>query len=521
MGSELMTKGCINMKLKLFLKEVLMKEVQEIPAEFKSELLHELLRLNIERERLLSYFLIGIVSALLCLDGFSSRLWTKDVHIFIHFSFLHVLLLVASVFFLVVINNKRLMGISTNHNNLLHVFYIWLVMLICAIIAVIAVSSGKQPYTYFIAMFSIASMVYLSARERCLIYLVPHTVHVIGVSLSHIETYNKIGEIFFTTLFVSIALLVSGINYYSLTSNFVKNKIIIEKNKELDSLNNLIAQDLEKRTEEFNKMVEYDKLRTTFFANLSHELRTPLTVILSAHQMMGIILQSLKKPERKKDIDQYLRIIKQNCYRLIRLISNMIDITKIDTNYLTLNMRNLDIIRIVEDIVLSVTQFINDKGIQITFYTEIQEECIACDPDKIERIMLNLLSNAVKFTPKGGKIHVSIYNKEQMVEIHVKDTGVGIPEEMKDIVFERFVQVDGTTTRSTEGSGIGLSLVSSLVDMHGGKITLESKPGEGCLFAISLPKRTLDGIEEEKNINKMTSRNIVEAISIEFSDIYG
>jgi signal transduction histidine kinase len=109
---------------------------------------------------------------------------------------------------------------------------------------------------------------------------------------------------------------------------------------------------------------------------------------------------------------------------------------------------------------------------------------------------------------------------DNMVEIHVKDTGVGIPEEMKDFVFERFTQVDGTTSRSTEGSGIGLSLVSSLINMHGGNITLDSKQGEGCLFVIRLPKRTVSNTEEEKDICKMTSRNIVETISIEFSDIY-
>ncbi len=508
------------MNIKMFLQKVIMKEAQEIPSEFKGELLHELLWLNMKRERMLSYFLISSVAALLCLDAFSSRLWTEDVHIFIRFSCFHVMLLVISVFFLTVFNNKMIIGVRWNYNNLLHIFYVWLIMLICSMIAIITVSVDRQPYAYYIAMFSIASMVFLSKRERYLIYLTPYLVYVIGVILVHVEPYDKIGKIFFTTLFVCIALFVSGINYYSFTSNFVKNKIILEKNKELDSLNNIIAEALEKRTEEFNKIVEYDKLRTTFFTNISHELRTPLTVILSAHQMMNFILQGLKTIERKKDIDQYLRIIKQNCYRLVRLISNMIDITKIDSNYLPLNLRNLDIVSIIEDIVFSVSKFINDKGIHVTFSTEIKEELIACDPDKIERIMLNLLSNAVKFTPRGGYIHVNIYDKDHMVEIHVKDTGVGIPEKMKDIVFERFVQVDSTTSRSTEGSGIGLSLVSSLVDMHGGNITLDSKQGEGCLFIIRLPKRTVSNTEEEKDISKMTSRNIVETISIEFSDIY-
>lgn len=508
------------MKIKMFLQKVILKEAQEIPSEFKGELLHELLWLNIKREKMLSYFLIFTVVLLLGLDSFSSRLWTKNVHIFVSFSYFHVMLLVISVFFLIVLNSKMLTGTSWNYNNLLHIFYIWVIMLLCSIIGIITVSNDKQPYAYFIAMFSIASMVLLSKRERYVIYLIPYLAYVIGIILAQIELNDKIEKVFFTTLSICIALFVSGINYYSFTSNFIKNMIILEKNKELDSLNNIIADALEKRTEEFNKIVEYDKLRTTFFTNLSHELRTPLTVILSAHQMMHFTLQDLKTIESKKAIGQYMRIIKQNCYRLTRLISNMIDITKIDSNFLPLNLGNLDIVKITEDIVLSVAKFINDKGLQITFNTDIKQELIACDPDKIERIMLNLLSNAVKFTPRGGSINVNIYDKDNMVEIHVKDTGVGIPEEMKDFVFERFIQVDGTTSRSTEGSGIGLSLVSSLVDMHGGNITLDSKQGEGCLFIIRLPKRTVSSTEEKKDISKMTSGNIVETICIEFSDIY-
>jgi signal transduction histidine kinase len=336
----------------MLLQKVIMKEAQEIPSDFKGELSHEKFWVNIRRERMLSYFLIVTVAILLCLDGFTSRFWTENVHIFVGFSYFHVMLLVISILFLFVFNNKMQIGIKWSHKNLLHIFYIWLVMLISSIIALITVSVDKQPYAYFIAMFSIASMVFLSRRERWLIYFVPYLVYVLGVVLSSIDPYDKIGKIFFTTLFVCIALFVSGNNYYSFTSNFIKNKIISEKNKELDSLNNIIADALEKRTEEFNKIVEYDKLRTTFFANISHELRTPLTVILSAHQMMTFILPGLGTIERKKDIDQYLRMIKQNCHRLIRLISNMIDITKIDSNYLSLNLRNLDIVRIMEDIVL-------------------------------------------------------------------------------------------------------------------------------------------------------------------------
>ena len=151
-------------KIKMFLQKVIMKEALEIPSEFKGELLHELLWLNIKRERMLSYFLIVTVVALLCLDSFSSRLWTKDVHIFVSFSCFHVMLLAISIFFLIVYNSKMLLGTTLNYSDLFHIFYIWLIMLLCSIIGIITISVHKQPYAYFFAMFSIASMVLLSKR---------------------------------------------------------------------------------------------------------------------------------------------------------------------------------------------------------------------------------------------------------------------------------------------------------------------------------------------------------------------
>jgi signal transduction histidine kinase len=132
--------------------------------------------------------------------------------------------------------------------------------------------------------------------------------------------------------------------------------------------------------------------------------------------------------------------------------------------------------------------------------------------------MLNLLSNAVKFTNEGGNIYVNIYNIKGWVRISVKDSGIGIPEEKLEIIFERFRQVDKSMARGQEGSGIGLSLVKSLVEMHGGKISVRSEYGNGSEFIIDLPDMTVE--DAEVPVEDVKPQNNVEKIHLEFSDIY-
>jgi signal transduction histidine kinase len=208
--------------------------------------------------------------------------------------------------------------------------------------------------------------------------------------------------------------------------------------------------------------------------------------------------------------------MKQNTFRLIRIVNNIIDTTKYDSGYLNISMHNQNIVSIVEEITLSAGDYIRNRGITLVFDTNIEEKIIAVDADKIERIMLNLLSNSIKFTDEGGSISVNIYDKGDSVEISVKDTGIGIPEEKQNIIFDRFVQVDKTFKRNREGSGIGLSLVRMLAEMHGGTVSVRSKIGEGSEFIIMLPANLI----EEENDCAFTTESKVDKINIEFSDIY-
>lgn len=210
--------------------------------------------------------------------------------------------------------------------------------------------------------------------------------------------------------------------------------------------------------------------------------------------------------------------MKQNCYRMLRLVNNLIDLTKIDSGYLKLNLKNQEVISIVEDIILSVAEYIESKNISIQFDTEVEEKYMACDEDIIERVILNLLSNAVKFTPAGGNIWVNVHDRGNHILISVKDSGIGIPHDKQDIVFDRFRQVDKSLARSTEGSGIGLNLVKSLIELHGGEISLKSEAGQGSEFIVKLPVLIVD--DDEAAITNGISQGKVQRIHIEFSDIY-
>lgn len=275
-----------------------------------------------------------------------------------------------------------------------------------------------------------------------------------------------------------------------------------------------LQKDVEKNIELLKETREFNKFITEFFSNISHELKTPLNVIFAAVQVLSLYNNTGEGFKDKQD--KYLEVMRQNCYRLMRLINNLLDVTRADSGFLKLNAQNYNIISVVEDITLSVASYVEDKGISLIFDTNVEEKVMAFDPYKIERIILNLLSNAIKFTNPEGVIYVNIIDMESSVTISVRDTGVGIPEDKLQVIFERFGQVDKTLSRNREGSGIGLSLVKSFVEMHGGKIHAKSKLGVGSEFIIELPAVVLEENEDEG----FTHETNTERINIEFSDIY-
>ena len=276
------------------------------------------------------------------------------------------------------------------------------------------------------------------------------------------------------------------------------------------------VREIEILKNKFEEIKQYDKVRSEFFANLSHELRTPINIIYSCIQLLNTSKKN--KANFANLYDKYEKTLKQNCFRMLRLVNNLIDITKIDSGFIKMDFINYDIIKLTEDITMSVIPYVESKNIDIIFDTNCEELEIRCDPDKIERIILNLLSNAIKFTEPGGKIEVSIFTDKNWVDIRVKDTGIGIPSHMKEFIFERFIQNDKSLNRNKEGSGIGLSLVKSLVELHEGKVFLRESNESGSEFSILLPNVKLENdVCENGSLDYKTE---VEKISIEFADIY-
>ncbi len=269
--------------------------------------------------------------------------------------------------------------------------------------------------------------------------------------------------------------------------------------------------------------IEYDRLRNEFFANISHEFRTPLNIILNSIQLFNVYMKNYQDNDNK--VAKLLSSMRKNCIRLIRLINNLIDTTRLDAGFFSLHKKNCNIVYIIEEITRSVAEFIKSKELQFEFDCDIEEKIIECDPDKIERIMLNLLSNAVKFTKENGKIMVNVHTTEDSIVISVKDNGIGIQKEKQDLIFQRFRQVDKSLTRSHEGSGLGLSIVKSLVELHGGTLKVESEYGKGSEFIIVLPaKATCNELSKIAGDEVAASydiplKNRFETINVEFSDI--
>lgn len=279
-----------------------------------------------------------------------------------------------------------------------------------------------------------------------------------------------------------------------------------------------LKNELESIKNKYNEMQQYDKIRTEFFANLSHEVRTPINIIYSCIQLLN------KEKEYGSDkiaeyYFKYEKTIRQNCLRILRLINNIIDISRYECGVIKTNFKNYDIISLIEDIIMSTVPYVKNKDIDIMFDTDTEELDVKCDCELIEKLMLNLISNSVKFTMPGGEILVDINVDDEYVNIRVKDSGIGILKEMRKLVFERFIQTDKSFNRNQEGSGIGLSLVKSIAVLHNGSVCVEDSSDKGTVFLVKLPNVRLDD-DNKADDAAIKNRNLEEKINIEFSDIY-
>jgi signal transduction histidine kinase/ligand-binding sensor domain-containing protein/DNA-binding response OmpR family regulator len=248
-----------------------------------------------------------------------------------------------------------------------------------------------------------------------------------------------------------------------------------------------LKNDLKIRTFESEKLKEVDRLKSRLFANISHEFRTPITLILDP-------IEQLIAKTRDKDNLQVLSIMQRNARRLLRLINQLLDLSKFEAGRMQLKTRCENIVPLVNRFVQSFESQAKLKGIELIFEAPHKTIWTYVDSDKLENIIYNLVSNALKFTQAGGTITVTVREEEATehfingsAEIVVQDTGSGMSPDQLDKVFDRFYQVDESITREHEGSGVGLALTKELVELHKGEILVSSQLGTGSTFTVLLP----------------------------------
>jgi len=243
---------------------------------------------------------------------------------------------------------------------------------------------------------------------------------------------------------------------------------------------------------------ELDRLKSSFLANMSHELRTPLNSILGFSDVM---LEELDGP-LTENMRNDLGLIQKNGQHLLHLINDVLDMAKIESGKLNLNIEKFNLQEVIEEVTSITAPFASEKNLSLFLEQDSDNEVqISADKIRIRQVMINLVNNAIKFTERG-KISIRAACEDNHVLISVKDTGIGIPHDHLDSVFQEFTQVDTSTTRKAGGTGLGLPISRRLIEMHGGKLWAESSGinGEGSIFYVFLPIEARLRTEEELKV---------------------
>ncbi|WP_291527989.1 hybrid sensor histidine kinase/response regulator transcription factor [Bacteroides sp. UBA939] len=242
---------------------------------------------------------------------------------------------------------------------------------------------------------------------------------------------------------------------------------------------------------------EIDDMKLRFFTNISHELRTPLTLIISP-------LENVIKQIESKDQKNKLEMVHRNAMRLLGMVNQLLDFRKSDVKGHQFNPAQGNIVDYIHNVSNSFSEYSEKKNVRLFFFSAVNELFMVFDEDKMSKIIMNLLSNAFKFTPEGGKVDVSLDwlpatdGQPEQFEIKVSDTGIGIKDEDKKLIFERFYQVRQKEGQKTDGSGIGLHLVKEFVSLHNGAITVLDNVGKGSVFIVTIPIVRVQVTQEQK-----------------------
>jgi len=245
-----------------------------------------------------------------------------------------------------------------------------------------------------------------------------------------------------------------------------------------------LAKDITEKKRYEQRLKELDKMKSDFVSNVSHELRTPLTAIKGSVDNM---LDGLTGPINEKQL-RYLTRVKSNVDRLSRLINDTLDLSKIESGRTELKPAQLALDTLAREIAENLRPLANEKAIRIEVLSPGPSVKAWADRDKVTQVFMNLIGNALKFTPPQGRVTVAVrQNGDQWVQVSVSDTGPGIPLEEAAKIFHKFYQIAHGAKQKAKGTGLGLAISKALIEMHGGKIWVESELGKGSAFFFTLP----------------------------------
>ena len=293
---------------------------------------------------------------------------------------------------------------------------------------------------------------------------------------------------------------------------------VMRRTAEVKESNRALKTAMEELARLNTRLTEMDRLKSEFFANVSHELRTPLTLIMAPlEQKLRRSSEADLSPQERREAEMMLR----NAFLLYRHVADLLDAAKLEVGGMRAEYALIDFARLLRSQAAQFDTLAQERGIAYRIAVP-SSLFIEADAEKLQRILLNLLSNAFKFTHAGGTIEVRLSSDGESALLELQDNGPGIPEDMREIVFERFRQVEGAANRRHGGTGLGLAIVKEFTALHGGKVSVDAAPGGGALFSVRLPLKApagtllndtttmLDAIIERQVVEELAATGIAE-----------
>ncbi|MGQ9425533.1 ATP-binding protein [Gilvimarinus sp. F26214L] len=333
--------------------------------------------------------------------------------------------------------------------------------------------------------------------------LLPLTVTEVTVfSIAAILVYVAACVFYTPTVPVDLSLLFNNLYFLILAAVISMTAVFFSNRRRFNEFR--LGYELESNYRELSKL---DKMKSQFFANISHELRTPLGLILAPLQDL------LRSEEASQDVKSFLNVANQNGMRLLKLVNDLLDLIRLEEGKQALELQPLKINQLLESQVDAISHYAQLKGISVVKRFCSDDITVIGDQPAFERIFINLLSNASKFTDEGGSITVSTRLEGNRVAIEIRDTGVGIPPTELKSIFDRFHQVDASSTRKHQGTGIGLALVKELAEKQGGEIGVESELGAGTTMRLLFPIAQVEALDREARVFDSEPVDPLEALN--------